>query len=252
MNLGIAGNYYRCIKYALSLGVTHFLLLDSDDYLCHQDYFAKQVEFLLSHPDYSFSYSNIHEIGAEQKLSKDPELKRIPNYLFSDSGITTRRIITNGGPYSSGSVVYASNKMNCFFEEFATDEVVKQFVIQDMPLQLYCSRSGKIAKCNVDAVGIRVLPGSESRSMDIEKIERVANGCLFARRRFIHLYENDDPELLKKADCLNEMKMLRRIAKNQPNQYLPRLRSVLRKYPNLIMKKAVLQSMLVYLRNVWK
>ena len=88
--------------------------------------------------------------------------------------------------------------------------------------------------------------------MDIEKIERTANACLYARKRFIHLYENDDPELLKKADCLNEVKMLRRIAKSQPKQYLPRLRSVLRKYPNLILKKLVLRSLLVYLRNVGK
>lgn len=55
-NRGFVANYFRCIKYALTFGVTHLLLLDSDDFLCHKDYFAKQVDFLSAHPTYSLSF----------------------------------------------------------------------------------------------------------------------------------------------------------------------------------------------------
>ena len=81
-NMGVAPNVFKCVKYALSIGVTHMLMMGCDDFLCHKDYFCKQVEFLLRHPDCTLSYANGHYIGTNHTLSMELAINKTPNYTF--------------------------------------------------------------------------------------------------------------------------------------------------------------------------
>lgn len=248
-NIGLVANSYKCIKHALSLGVTHFLLLDCDDFLCLRDYFVKQVFFLSSHPEFSLSFANFHFCDKKDTIEKELALEKEKEYQFKKIKIGANEIITEGDSLCSGTIVYASRYLDGFFEEFAIDVEIKHFLTQDLPLVLYQSRYGKFAKCEVDALAVRDLVESASRSANIAKVDAFSRSCLYIQQRYISLYENNNPKLLLKAEQFYEMKMLRRVAKIQPEAYLSRLWYVLRKYPQLVLNRVVMRSVLVYLRD---
>ena len=248
-NMGVVPNVYKCVKYALSLGVTHLLLLGCDDFLCFKNYFYKQVLFLLSNPAFVLTFANSHFIGKEYTLLMELKSQKAPVFNFKDSRINANKIIIEGDTMPIGTVVFDTKYMNDYFEGFATDDVIKSFMAEDLPLLLFHSRYGKFAKCEVDALAVRDLVESASRSANIAKVEAFSRSCLYIQQRYISLYENNNPKLLLKAEQFYEMKMLRRVAKIQPEAYLSRLWYVLRKYPQLVLNRVVMRSVLVYLRN---
>lgn len=251
-HLGLVANGYKCIKYALGLGVKYIAQLDCDDLWADVNFLQTQVSFLENNKEYAAAYTDYFLIKENASLNLSEKVygisKKEASPKYCDAKITTRGLLTANCPIASGTVCYRADNLRAFFQDYALDQT---FVTQDLPLWLFLSLHGKFAKCKAKCLGFRELSESASRSADVSKMERFQRGAADIRARFVDIYYKDPrtkKRLKRKIEALYNRKMLRLTAKLSPKSYPKLACRIIKNSPSIAFSHDFLRSAAVYIK----
>lgn len=253
-NIGLVANCYKCLDYALKLGVTYIIQLDCDDFLCDKDYFSNQVNFLENNPNYQVVFSKYHKVDESSHFSVYMEQisnkKSNLNYIYRKSDYTTKSLICKNLKYASGSAVYKTEHLALFLNDYATPDRIKHFKTQDLPLWLYLSTKGEFAECDANILAFRDLKESASRSREIAKIEEFAKNVLTIKEDFINFYKKGNISLKNCAKKAYQKKMIRNYAAYTPKQYFKKMQEIIIDEPIIIFSKDFFRSILIFFKGM--
>lgn len=145
-NLGLIANYFDAVSRCKG---EYFLNCAGDDYWLPGK-IEKQIAFMDSHPG----------IGActGDAITIDENGCRIGSMFCSENPSFENLLISNCAP--AGSICYRLNLVNKYIEE--VDPVSKQWVMEDLPLNMWFSVNSKIQYLKGECVAYRVLSNSLS------------------------------------------------------------------------------------------
>lgn len=250
-HLGVAANAYKCMKYALSLGVKYITQIDGDDLWADRDLLQSRVDFLEWHKEYSLAitdYFSVGEsVGLQEVYALYDRVNASKSRRYKDAKIGVLDLLATSK--MEGGFFFRSEGLSGFFEKFAEGG---SFLTQDLPLWLWLSLSGKFAKSNIKSLAYRILQESGSHSADVSKMERYQRNMADIRLKFIDLFYTDpktNARLKRKVERFYTGKMLRITAKIAPKDYVKFARKALGSMPSLLCSKAFVRSVAVFLKN---
>lgn len=199
-NLGVVANCYRCIRYAMSLGVKYISQLDCDDLFADSHFLAAQVSALERFSECQAVYSDYFMLGEDVGLreacglsdagSGPSDDKSLSDEYFP-SPVSVVSLLTANNPIVAGSVTYRSEHLSDFFRYYIRDfSKERSLMTQDLPLWLFLRLYGSFACRKRKSVGYRDLETSVSRSGEVEKMELFQRASMQVRLDFISMLDD--------------------------------------------------------------